>query len=157
MRVLQVSGVLPGSIAENSGPGDWSATLSLAGDLPGLTGVELLGRDALAFSASLLPGLPALVLQPGAPADFEALFAAGRSPVLEFSLRFTFADGGTVEDPTPRSVTVLDRDDTPPSALSFASGGTVVAGAIGAAIGRLTVTDPDSTGPFTFSFPEEDA
>src|SRR3954447_10723597 len=106
MRTLQVSGVLPGSLAENSGPGDWTATLSLSGDLNGLTGVELLGRDALAFHASLLAGFPAVVLTPGAPTDFEAFAAAGRAPELSVWLRFTFADGGVVDDPTPRSVTV---------------------------------------------------
>src|SRR5689334_5759994 len=156
-RSLLVSGVLPSSLAENSGAGDWCATLSLSGDLAGLTGVELIGRDALAFSATLLAGLSAVQITPGAPADYEALLAAGRAPSLDFSLRFTYDDGSVVDDPTPRSVTVLNQDDTPPSGLAFASGGTVVAGAIGAAIGTLVVTDLDTTGPFTFSFPEEDA
>src|SRR5690242_9312606 len=128
-RSLLVSGVLPSSLAENSGVGDWSATLSLSGDLTGLTGVELLGRDALAFNAILLPGFSAVQLTPGAPVDYEALLAAGRTPSLNFSLRFTFADGSVVDDPTPRSVAVLNTDDTPPSGLAFASGGAVVAGA----------------------------
>ena len=71
-RGLRV-GVLPGSMAENSGPGDWTATLSLSGDLAGLTGIELLGRDALAFTARLLTGFDALVLTPGAPAAAQPL------------------------------------------------------------------------------------
>lgn len=157
VRQLQVSGVLPASMAESSGARDWSATLALSGDLAGLAGVEVIGPDALAFGARLLPGLPALVLTPAAPVDFESLIADGRGPVLQFGLRFTFGDGEVVEDPTPRQVTVLDRDDTPPTGLAFASGGTVLAGAIGAVIGTLAVTDPDSTGPFHFSFPADDA
>ena len=51
---------------------------------------------------------------------------------------------------------MLDRDDTAPTSLVFASGGTVAAGEIGAAIGVLSVTDPDTAGPFHFSFTPED-
>ncbi|TCZ63018.1 DUF4214 domain-containing protein [Roseicella aquatilis] len=156
-RSLIVSGVLPASLAENSGPDDWTATLNLSGSLTGLVGVELLGRDALDFRAELLPGFNAVRITPGAPVDYEALVAAKRAPVLTFSLRFTYADGGVVEDRTTRQVAVLDRDDAPPTALAFTSGGTVVAGAIGAAIGTLSVTDLDSTGPYIFTFAEEDA
>src|SRR3954471_2514481 len=151
-RALVVSGVLPATLAENSRPGGWAATLSLSGDLAGLVGMELLGRDALDFSASLLPGMDAVRLVPGAMVDFESL----ASPVLGFSLRFRFADGGVWDDPVARSVTVLDIDDTAPSGLAFASGGTVVAGAIGAVIGRLAVTDPDTLAGFRFSFGPED-
>ena len=153
MRSVLVSGVLPATLVENSGAGDWAATLSLAGDLGGLTTVELIGRDALYFTASLLPGLDAVRITPGAAADFETL----SSPVLGVSLCFGFADGGVVEDPAARSVTVLNTDDTAPTGLGFASGGTVVAGAIGVAIGRLAVTDPDTAGGFGFAFGVEDA
>ena len=52
---------------------------------------------------------------------------------------------------------MLDRDDTAPTALAFASGGTVVAGAIGAAIGRLAVTRSRHPGGFSFSFGDDDA
>lgn len=156
LRSLLVTGVLPSILPENSGPWDWVATLSLSGDLTDLTGVELLGRDALAFNAILLPGLAAVRITPGAPVDYEALLAAGRTPSLDISLRFTFADGSMVDDPTPRSVTVADVDDTPPTGIAFASGGTVVAGAIGAVIGTLAVTDPDTASGFTFFFTPED-
>ncbi|WP_431271042.1 hypothetical protein [Dankookia sp. P2] len=151
-RAVLVSGVLPATLAENSRPGDWAATLSLSGDLDGLVGVELLGRDALDFSASLLPGLDAVRIVPGAMVDYESL----ASPVLSISLRLRFADGGTWDDLAPRSVTVLDVDDTAPTGLAFASGGTLVAGAIGSAIGRLAVTDPDTLSGFRFSFGPED-
>lgn len=152
-RAVVVSGVLPAWLAENSRPADWAATLSLAGDLGGLVGVELLGRDALAFGASLLPGLDAVRLSPAARVDFETL----ADPMLGVALRLHFADGSSWDDPVTRRVTVLDTDDTAPTGLAFASGGTVVAGAIGAAIGRLAVTDPDTAAGFRFSFgPEED-
>lgn len=156
VRLLRVSGALPASMVENSGPDDWAATLALFGDLGGLTAIEVLGRDALAFSVRLLADGSALVLAPGAPADFEALLAAGRPPALELSLRFVFEDGSVVDDPTPLNVAVLDRDDTAPTGLAFASGGALMAGAIGVEIGRLLVTDPDSEGPFTFTFSEWD-
>lgn len=152
-RSVLVSGVLPAVLAENSGVGDWAATLSLSGDLAGLVGVELVGPHALAFDAFLLPGLDAVRIAPWGAVDYESL----PDPVLRFSLRFRFADGGVVDDPEPRAVTVLDVDDTAPTGLAFASGGTVVAGAIGAAIGRLAVTDPDTMAGFTFTFAEEDA
>ena len=103
-------------------------------------------------SASLLPGLDAVRLSPGALVDFESL----ATPVLGFSLRFRFADGSVWDDPVTRHVTVLDTDDTAPTGLAFASGGTVVAGAIGAAIGRLAVTDPDTLAGFRFSFGPDD-
>ncbi|RAI59901.1 hypothetical protein [Roseicella frigidaeris] len=157
VRSLLVSGLLPASLTEGSGPLDWAGTLSLAGDLDGLVAVEVTGPDALAFSASLLTGLNAVWIAPAAAVDFEALLAAGRDPVLSFGLRFTYDDGSVLDDPTPRSVTVLDSDDTPPTGLAFAEGGRVAAGAIGAAIGTLAVSDPDSTGPFSFSFPADEA
>ena len=119
-RALLVSGVLPGVLVENSGAGDWVATLSLSGDLAGLIGVEVIGPDALAFDASLLPGLDAVRITPGAAVDFESR----PTPVLGFSLRFSFADGSVVDDPAARSVTLLDVDDTAPTGLAFASGGT---------------------------------
>jgi hypothetical protein len=78
-------------------------------------------------------------------------------PQASFSLRFNFADGSHLDDTSPFRLTVLDRDDTPPAALRFASGGSVTAGAIGSIIGTLLVTDPDSAGPFHFTFAEEDA
>src|SRR3712207_6416115 len=108
MPAIQVSGALPARMVENSGPGDWVATLQLSGDLAGLSRVELLGRDALAFQASLLPGGGAVVLTPAAPVDYESLVAGGRSPVLDISLRFTWQDGSRRDDPAVRHVSVLN-------------------------------------------------
>jgi hypothetical protein len=89
--------------------------------------------------------------------DYEAIIAGGSTPELAFSLEFVFADGSRQADATIWRVAVLDEDDTAPSALRLATGGSVTAGAIGSIIGTLAVTDVDSAGPFSFRFPEEDA
>jgi hypothetical protein len=75
---------------------------------------------------------------------------------VEIALRFVFDDGTRQEGGPGFRVSVLDRDDTPPDHLSFASGGTVAAGEIGAAVGILSVSDPDSADPFHFSFAPDD-
>lgn len=65
-------------------------------------------------------------------------------------------DGSVLLSQGTYSVTVLNQDDTPPQALGFSSGGTVAAGAMGAVIGRLAVTDPDTSEGFTFTIQEDD-
>lgn len=154
MRHVSVSGTLPGSIAEGSGPGDWIGNLALAGDVAWLTGIEVLGLGGLFFTARLGPTRTQAVVQPAARLDYEAL---GAEASVGFTLRFKFADGTRQDDVTPYSVAVLDRDDAPPAALGFLVGGSVAAGAIGANIGLLGVTDPDSAGPFLFTFSDEDS
>ncbi|MBL6457327.1 DUF4214 domain-containing protein [Belnapia sp. T6] len=157
MPVLQVSGSIPTTIRENAKPGDWVAGLTLAGDTSGLVGIELTGANALAFSAQWNAALGLATLGVAAPVDFEA-FAVARIPSqLSFALRFVFADGSRYAPSTTYRVAVTDVDDTPPTALRFLSGGSVTAGAIGSTIGILSITDPDSAGPFLFSFAEEDA
>ncbi|MBV1797055.1 DUF4214 domain-containing protein [Siccirubricoccus sp. G192] len=147
--------MLPASIIEGSLPGDWTASLSLAGDIGGLQSIEAIGPQGLFFAVAYDPALALATLRPAARLDYEAF--AGPVPQAAFTLRFNFTDGSHLDDTTPFRVTVLDRDDTPPTALRFASGGSVTAGAIGSIIGTLLVTDPDSAGPFHFTFPEEDA
>ncbi len=92
-----------------------------------------------------------------APVDYEYFAAARLPPQLSFSLSFLFDDGSRQSPGTVYRVAVLDQDDTPPSDLRLVTGGSVAAGAIGSVIGTLAVTDPDSAGPFTFTFAEEDA
>lgn len=154
MRQVRVSGTLPASIAEDSGPGDWTGSLALAGDVAWLTGIEVLGPGGLFFTARLDATRTLAVLQPAARLDYEAL-GAGAS--IAFTLRFSFADGTRQDAAARYGITVLDRDDTPPASLGFLVGGSVVAGAIGANIGLLSIADPDSAGPFLFTFSEEDA
>lgn len=156
-RVVRLTGTLPAIITENSLPGDWIGNLTLSGDIAGLTSIEAIGPGGSYFSASYNPALALVTIIPGAMLDYEAFIAAGLLPEVSFSLRFNFSDGTRLDDPTWFRVGVKDVDDTPPTGLAFATGGSVTAGAIGAIIGTLAVTDPDTAGPFYFTFPEEDA
>ncbi|MDI3307468.1 MAG: DUF4214 domain-containing protein [Acetobacteraceae bacterium] len=156
-RVVRLAGTLPAIITENSRPGDWIGNLSLSGDIAGLVSIEAIGPGGSFFSVSYNPALALATITPGALLDYEAFLAAGLAPEVSFSLRFNFSDGTRLDDPAQFRIEVKDVDDTPPTGLAFATGGSVTAGAIGAIIGTLAVTDPDSAGPFTFTFPEEDA
>lgn len=156
MPVVRYTGSVPGSIAESSGPLDWVANLGLSGDLSRLVGIETAGPAAAFFSVAWNAPLAVATIRPDARLDFEAFSVAGALPEVELALAFVFDDGSRQEDGPPLRVAVLDRDDTPPAALSFSSGSTVAAGAIGAEIGKLSVSDPDSAGPFSFSFTWED-
>jgi hypothetical protein len=153
--MVTATGALPTSMAENSRPGDWVGTLALSGDLAGLIGIEAIGPHGLYVSVRWDAALNLAFVTPGALADFEGF--GGAMPRLAFALRLDYADGTVLDLPATYQVTVLDRDDTAPTALRFATGGAVTAGAIGAVIGTLAVTDPDTAGPFTFSFAEADA
>ena len=157
MPVVRYRGGAPASIAEGSRAADWVANLALEGDLARLVAVETAGAMAAYFSATWNAALRMATIRPNAALDFEGFSAAGALPQVDLGLSFVFDDGtrqaGGVE--TLR-IAVLDRDDTAPVALSFATGGTVAAGEIGAAIGGLSVSDPDTAGPFHFSFSAED-
>jgi hypothetical protein len=144
-------------MAEGSLPGDWAGLLAVTGTSGGIAAVEAIGPGALHLALAWNAAQGTLTLRPGAPVDFEAFAAAAAAPEIAFSLRFRLTSGAVVEDATVFRIAVADRDDTPPSALAFASGGGVTAGAIGAVIGTIAVADPDSAGPFHFTFPEEDA
>jgi hypothetical protein len=157
MPVVRYRGGVPGSIAEGSGRGDWIANLHLEGDLSRLAAVEMAGPAAGFFSADWNAALGVVALQPDARLDFEAFSAAGALPEVEIGLRFVFDDGTRQEDGQRFRVAVLDRDDTAPDALGFVGGpGRVSAGEIGAVIGRLAASDPDSAGSCHFSFAPED-
>ena len=157
MRAIQVSGTIPSTLRENTRPGEWAAGLTLTGDTGQLIGIELIGPNALNFSVAWNPSLGLATLGIAAPADYE-YFAAARLPTqLSFSLRFVFDDGSRQSPNMVYRVSVLDVDDAPPSDLRLVTGGSVTAGAIGSVIGTLAVTDPDSAGPFSFSFAEADA
>lgn len=157
MRNIQVSGTIPTAMRENTRPGGWVGGLTLAGDIDGLVAIEATGPAALNFALRWDAALGLASIDPAAAVDYEAFIAGGSTPELAFSLEFVFADGSRQADATTWRVAVLDEDDTAPSALRLATGGSVTAGAIGSVIGTLAVTDVDSVGPFSFSFPEEDA
>lgn len=156
---LRVSGVLPGVMRENSRPGDWSALLEVSSTLGAVAAVEAVGPGALALALTWDAARGTLLLRPGAPVDYEAFALLGAAPEIVFSLRARLASGVVEDDPTLRRIAVQDVDDTPPTGLRFATGGAVAAGAIGAVIGTLAVTDPDSPPGtvFRFAFAEEDA
>jgi hypothetical protein len=156
MPMVRYKGGAPASIAEGSRAADWVANLALEGDLARLVAVETAGPMAAFFSATWNAALKMSTLRPNAALDFESFSAAGALPQMEVGLTFVFDDGTRQQSNAPFRIAVLDRDDTAPTALAFATGGAVAAGEIGAAIGRLSVTDLDTAGPFHFSFSAED-
>jgi len=157
MLRLATTGAIPRTMAENSGPRDWSASLGLVGDTASLVAVDAIGPGGLYFTASYNAALGIIAVAPGAAVDFEAFVATGSLPQITLQLQFTFADNTRATDANSYAVTILNRDDTPPSMLAFATGGSVEAGAIGATIGTLAVTDVDSAGPFLFTFTDDDS
>ena len=156
MPVIRYRGGVPASITEGSGSADWIANIRMENDLSRLAAVETAGPAAGFFLATWNAALGVVALRPDARLDFEAFSAAGVLPEVEIGLRFRFDDGTRQEDGPLFRVAVLDRDDTAPDGLSFSGGAAVAAGEIGAAIGRLSVSDPDSAGRFHFSFTPDD-
>ncbi|MFC7691743.1 DUF4214 domain-containing protein [Paeniroseomonas aquatica] len=156
MPSVQVSGTIPNAVREGTTLGGWTAGLSLGGDTGSLAGIELTGAAALNFSAHWDAVLRLATISLAAPVDYRSFAAAGRPPQLDFGLRFVFTDGSRQTPAATYHVAVLDQDDAPPSGLHLIGGGSLAAGAIGSVIGTLAVTDPDSTGPFLFSFAAED-
>ncbi len=155
---LRISGSLPASLAEGSRAGDWFGLLQVSTDRGSIASIEAVGTGADYVSLVWNPITGTLTVTPGIVTDYEAFLAAGLAPALRFSLRATTTTGVVDQDSPVLTIAVTDRDDTPPSGLSFASGGSVFAGAIGAVIGTLRVTDPDTpSDSFRFSFPEDEA
>ena len=156
MSRITVTGSLPGSINENTPLWDWIGQLRISID-PGLIRfVEVSGFGANFFDVSLNRASGVLTVTPLARADHEWFTANGLSPAITFALRFFMMDGSVMESSASWTVTVINQDDTPPQALRFLTGGTVAAGAAGATIGRLQVTDPDTATGFTFTIREDD-
>jgi hypothetical protein len=158
MSIVHITGTLPPAMAEGSRADDWAGLLSLDLLVLGsIASVELVGAGADYVAPRYDAALSALFLGPCAVADYEAFAAAGTAPEIAFSLRVHLANGTVVDDPAVFRIGVLDVDDTPPQALGFTASGSVAAGAIGAVIGTLVVTDPDSRpGSFHFTFAPED-
>jgi hypothetical protein len=156
MSRIAVTGSLPGSINENTPLWDWIGQLRISID-PGLIRfVEVMGFGANFFDVSLNRSTGVLTITPLSRADHEWFVANGLSANIAFSLRFFMMDGSVMESLNGWSVAVVNLDDTPPQALRFLTGGTVAAGAAGATIGRLQVTDPDTSTGFTFTIREDD-
>ncbi len=157
MSRIAVSGSLPGVIVENTTARGWAASLALSGATAELRDIELVGTGGSYFRAVWDSVHQLALLTPGALVDYEMFRAFALSPVLDFALQFNFTDGSSEVAPTVYHVAVQNIDDTPPSALAFSSGGSVAAGALGAVIGTLRVTDVETTGPFYFTFADSEA
>jgi Domain of unknown function (DUF4214) len=156
MSGIVLSGALPSQIAENTPLWDWVGQLRLHMN-PGLIRfVELTGLGSNFFDVSLNRANGMLTFAPIAFADHEWFVANNISTQISFRLQFYMTDGSVQLSQSAYSVTLLDVDDTPPQALSFATGGMVAAGAAGASIGRLQVSDPDTTAGFTYTIREDD-
>jgi hypothetical protein len=156
MSGVAVTGSLPASINENTPLWDWTGQLRISINPALIRFVEVTGLGSNFFDVSLNRNTGVLTIIPLARADHEWFVANNMAPNIAFGLQFFMADGTVLQSLTAWSVAVLDLDDTPPQALSFATGGVVAAGAAGVNIGRLRVTDPDTTTGFTFTIREDD-
>jgi len=157
MNLVQLSGTLPDRISEATRPWEWVGNLRLGFDPAQIRWVEVVGSGAAVFDATLDRRLGLVTVTPYSMVDAEAFARDGRAPELSFRLLFALQDGTEALSAETYGVAVRGIDDTPPEALTFVSGGTVRANEAGAVIGRLRVTDPDTTTGFSFSFLPEDA
>lgn len=157
---LLVSGTIPSVMVENSGASDWFGRLQVTPDRGAIVAVEAIGPGAPYLSLAWDPVTGTVAIRPGGAAlDYESFVARGQVPELVFSLQATMRNGRIDADSPSFRIALLDADDTAPTGLAFATGGSLVAGAIGPVIGRLAVTDPDTPAGqgFHFSFPVDEA
>lgn len=156
MATIQLTGSLPGLINENTPLWDWVGQLRLSINPALIRYVDLTGMGGNFFDAALNASTGLLTIRPIAQADYEWFVANNLSATMGFALRFFMTDGSVLESEGSYSVTVLNIDDTAPQGLGFATGGSVAAGAAGASIGRLLVSDPDTATGFTFTIQEDE-
>jgi Ca2+-binding RTX toxin-like protein len=140
---VTVSGTVPTTLFENARPGDWSAVLRLSA---GVLEAVLTGPDAGRFDAAWDAAACTLIVTPAMAFDAEALGPA----VFRFGVSARTAAGWQAV-PAAWEVALIGVDDTPPQALRFATGGSVHANDLGAAIGTLAAEDPDTAAPLEFS------
>ncbi|WP_424814745.1 DUF4214 domain-containing protein [Roseococcus sp. YIM B11640] len=157
MATITLTGSLPGLINENTPAWDWSGSLRMATDPALVRFVDVIGTGGDYFDVSLNRSNGVLTITPYAMADYESFVESGRSTTLSLTLRFFMMDGTVAQSATSYSVQIVNLDDTPPLSLAFSSGGSVVAGVAGATIGKLKVTDPDTTSGFTYTIRDDDA
>ncbi|MCW8086119.1 DUF4214 domain-containing protein [Sabulicella glaciei] len=150
MQQVNLLGSLPGTIMENTASWGWFGSLNLTFDPALIRYVDLEGPGSSFFDVALNRHLGTLLVNPLARIDYEGLGLVGLGADLSFRIRFFMADGTVALSAAEYTVRVQDVDDTPPQALSFATGGRVLAGATGAVIGTLAVTDPDTVSGFSF-------
>jgi hypothetical protein len=127
------------------------------GDASQIALIDVVGDADLYIDSSFDPMTGTVLLSNIATVDYESFTRDGKTPALSVLLRVFFKDGTMGYSDSCWTFGVSNLDDTPPTALAFSSGGKVAPGAIGATIGHLAVTDPDSGGPFTYTIGAEDA
>ena len=157
MRNIAFSGIVPATLVENSRPGGWAGGLTISIDPGQVRFVDVIGTADVYLDSSFDRSTGTVSLWNVASPDYEAFSRIGAAPVLNFQLRVFLTDGTTAMSTEIYSLAVADVDDTPPTGLRFANGGAVAPGDIGATIGTLAVTDPDSAGPFFFTIDPTDA
>ncbi|UPY37470.1 hypothetical protein [Sediminicoccus sp. KRV36] len=156
MSTIQLTGSLPDTIREDTPLWEWIGQLRLSIDPALIRFVDLEGFGANFFDVVLDRRTGLMTITPLAMADFEWFSINNLSPTIGFSFRFFMTDGSIWTSLNSYSVALQNVDDTPPQGLSFSSGGTIAAGAAGANIGRLLVSDPDTLTGFTFTIREDD-
>ena len=156
-RSVQFQGYLPVTMVENTAAGHWAGSVQLVGDPSQIALIDVVGDADLYIDSSFDPMTGTVLLSNIATVDYESFTRDGKTPALSVLLRVFFKDGTMGYSDSCWTFGVGDLDDTPPTALAFSSGGQVAPGAIGATIGHLAVTDPDSSGPFTYTIGAEDA
>ncbi len=137
-------GTVPDTIYENAARGDWVAYLTFA---PEITSAALIGRDAGLFVSTFRSGSRLMTITPLQGFDAEE-WGDGREFTFGLNVRIAAGWGSLGVNFTVR---LLDVDDTPPQGLVFASGGTVLSNDVGAPIGILSATDPDTGGALEYS------
>ncbi|WP_439595932.1 calcium-binding protein [Falsiroseomonas sp.] len=135
-------GTIPDTIYENAQRGDWVAYLTFSSDV---LSVALIGRDAGLFTATF-NSRRIMTITPLQAFDAEAWAVL---PEFQLSLSVRTAAGRTAL-PDVFRIRLVNVDDTPPQDLRFSSGGVVLANDVGAPIGNLVATDPDSAGPLEY-------
>lgn len=137
-------GTVPDTIYENAIRGDWVAYLTF---VPAITSAALSGRDARHFVSTFSIGSRLMTIRPMQAFDSEHW---GDDWQFIFGLSARTSSGwGAL--PNSFTVRLLGVDDAPPQDLVFASGGVVLANDVGAPIGTLSATDPDTDGPLEYS------
>ncbi len=157
MRSIAFSGTLPPTLMENARPHGWAGGLQIGIDPTLVSFVDVIGTADLYIDSSFDRSTGTVSLWNIATPDYDGFIRIAADPVIRFQIRVFLADGTQGLSAGTYTLAVGDVDDTPPTALRFASGGNVAPGDIGATIGTLSVTDPDSTGPFHFTIDPTDA
>ena len=157
MRSISFNGTIPPVLIENTRPGGWAGALTMSINPIFVTLVDVIGPADLYLDSRFDRSTGTVSLWNIATPDFEGFARIGANPIIQFQLRLFMADGTQARSEVSYSLAVGDVDDTPPNALAFTTGGTMAPGDIGATIGTLAVSDPDSTGPFTFTIDPTDA